>query len=226
MKPPLPRLRFRLSSLFILILGIAIGFSLNIYTLRLILGERSEAMMASLPTYVIEPPDTLWVEVYSETSEGDPVLATESLVGPDGRLQLGALGDLLVAGMTLEQAKAAIERRLTSVVSNPVAVVDVHRYNSKKYYVITQQTGGDTISQHPITGNDTVLDALAAAGGVPQGGVQAKLWISRPSSKPGGSAATLPVDYGKITQGQSSLNYQLLPGDRLFISLKPPAKGT
>lgn len=225
MKLPLPGFRFRLSSLFVLVLGIAIGFSLNIYTLRLILGERSEAAMASLPTYVVEPPDTLWVEVYSGTAEGQPKLSTESLIGPDGRLPLGSFGDVFVAGMTLTQAKNAIERRLAEQIPNPVAVVNVHKYNSKKFYVITKQTGGDTITQLPITGNDTVLDALAATGGIPQGGLKAELWLSRPPSRPSGSETKLPIDYEKIVSGDSSRNYQLLPGDRLFISLKPAVKG-
>ena len=48
-------------------------------------------------------------------------------------------------------------------------VVDVFAYNSKKYYIVTQGAGlGDNVTAAPITGNETVLDAIAVIGGISQ----------------------------------------------------------
>ena len=64
-------------------------------------------------------------------------------------------------------------------------IVDVFAYNSKSYYLITSGAGlGDNVMRLPVTGNETVLDAVAAIGGLAQTS-STRLWISRPA--PGGS---------------------------------------
>ena len=59
--------------------------------------------------------------------------------------------------------------------------VDIYAYNSKFYYVITDGAGlGDAVVKFPITGNDTVLDALAEVNGMQE--VSSKrIWIARPA---------------------------------------------
>ena len=45
------------------------------------------------------------------------------------------------------------------------------------------------------------------------------MWIARPVPGSFGCEQILPIDYLGITRGaDSSTNYQLLPGDRLFIA--------
>ncbi len=45
---------------------------------------------------------------------------------------------------------------------NPEVSVSVFSYNSKVYYVITQGAGmGDGVFRFPVTGNETVLDAVS-----------------------------------------------------------------
>jgi len=73
-------------------------------------------------------------------------------------------------------------------------------YNSKVYYVITQGAGlGDNVRRVPITGNDTVLDALAAVKGLSQVS-STRMWIARPSPSNPRNGKILPVDYAGITQ--------------------------
>ena len=70
----------------------------------------------------------------------------------------------------------------------------------------------------PITGNDTVLDALSAAGGLSQVS-SAEIWVARPAPGGFGCQQILPVNYQAIAQGGSSAtNYQIMPGDRVFIA--------
>lgn len=155
-------------------------------------------------------------------SSGAQQIAGEHLVGPDGRVNLGTYGSVYVTGMTLEQAKGEIEAKLGEFLEDPEVTVDVFAYNSKRYYIITQGGGfGDNIVPQPVTGNETVLDAIGNIGGISQVS-STKIWIARPAPNGVGCEQILPVNYEDITRGASTAtNYQILPGDRLFIAEDP-----
>jgi protein involved in polysaccharide export with SLBB domain len=159
------------------------------------------------------------VSVSLAVSAGAQQIVGEHLVGPDGRVNLGTYGSVYVTGLTLEQAKARIEDKLSEYLVDPEVIVDIFSYNSKKYYIITQGAGfGDNIVTAPITGNETVLDALASIGGLSQLS-STKIFIARPAPAGTGCEQILPVDYEEITRGaMTATNYQLLPGDRLYIT--------
>ena len=143
----------------------------------------------------------------------------EHMVGPDGQVMLGTYGKVRVTGLTQVQAKQAIESHLAEFLENPEVAVDIFAYNSKVYYVITEGAGqGDGVSRFPITGNETVLDALAQINGMPE--VSSKrIWVARPSPYGSRCDQVLPVDWHAVAQrGDVTTNYQLLPGDRVFIA--------
>jgi polysaccharide export outer membrane protein len=148
---------------------------------------------------------------------GRQQIAGQHLVGPDGTVTLGSYGSVPVVGLTLVQAKQVIERHLANFLESPEVSVDVFAYNSKVYYVITEGAGlGDSVTRFPITGNDTVLDAISNVNGLQQ--VSSKrIWIARPT--PGADGVqVLPVDWFAVaTCGATSTNYQLMPGDRVII---------
>lgn len=171
---------------------------------------------------VLEEPE---VSVSLAVSSGAQQIVGEHLVGPDGRVNLGTYGSVYVTGLTLEGAREAIEAQLSEFLQEPKVIVDIFSYNSKKYYIITQGGGfGDNVAQLPITGNETVLDALAAVGGISQVS-STKIWIARPARNGAGCEQILPVDWEDITRGGSTAtNYQLLPGDRVFIAEDPLVK--
>jgi polysaccharide export outer membrane protein len=149
---------------------------------------------------------------------GKQEIAGQHLVGPDGTITLGSYGGVAVVGLTLPQAKEAIEQHLLHELEDPTVAVDVFAYNSKAYYVITEGAGtGDGVTKFPITGNDTVLDAIANINGTTEVSSK-KIWIARPV--PDSEALViLPVDWrGVSAMGATSTNYQLLPGDRVFIA--------
>jgi protein involved in polysaccharide export with SLBB domain len=93
----------------------------------------------------------------------------------------------------------------------------VFAYNSKTYYIITQGAGnGDDVVQFPITGNETVLDAIAQIGGLSQVS-STRIFISRPAPNGIGGEQILPVNWQEISHGVTATNYQLMPRDRLYI---------
>jgi len=149
---------------------------------------------------------------------GKQQIAGQHLVGPDGTVTLGSYGSVPVIGLTLAQAKTAVESHLQQYLEDPEVAVDVFAYNSKVYYVITQGAGlGDGVSKFPITGNETVLDAIANINGLTQISSK-KIWIARPVPFTD-EVHVLPVDWQGVTaHGTTVTNYQIFPGDRVFIA--------
>lgn len=145
-------------------------------------------------------------------------IAGEHLVSPDGTVSLGTYGSVYVTGMQLWQAKRAIESHLARYLEAPEISVDVFAYNSKVYYVITEGGGyGDAVNRFPITGNETVLDAISQVNGL-QAVSSKRIWVARPAPHTN-TFQVLAVDWRAITQGGSAFtNYQILPGDRVFIA--------
>jgi polysaccharide export outer membrane protein len=147
----------------------------------------------------------------------------QHLVTPDGKIRLGVYGSLPVVGLTVPQAKAAIENYLSQYLDKPEVSVDVVGYNSKVYYAILDGGGnGQTVLRLPITGNDTVLDALSQIGGLSAVSSKDRIWVSRPTPTDCTRDQILPVDWvGITTRARTATNYQLLPGDRIYIQAAP-----
>lgn len=146
----------------------------------------------------------------------------EHLVRPDGSISLGTYGSVRVAGLTMPQAKAAIEATLARSIQSPEVSVDVAAYNSKIYYVIFDGGGmGQQVYRLPVTGNETVLDAIGQVNGLGPVSSEHHIWVARPSPE-GECDQVLPVDWVSITTlGRTATNYQLLPGDRVFVKAQP-----
>lgn len=182
------------------------------------LREASRVIENKLREFLADPTTHLSLAL----SAGSQQVAGEHMVGPDGKVTLGTYGKVFVTGLTQEQARQTIENHLSQFLESPRVAVDIYAYNSKFYYVITDGAGlGDAVVKFPIMGNETVLDALAEVNGMQE--VSSKrIWIARPA--PAGAACdqVLAVDWHGISQrGETATNYQLMPGDRLFIAHDP-----
>ena len=158
----------------------------------------------------------------------------EHIVGPDGTVRLGVYGSVRVCGLTLDEARAAVEEHLGRFLYRPQVSIDVVGYNSKVYYVITDYAGsGEGVSRQPMTGHETLLDAISQINGLPAVSSKKRIWVARPAPFAGGGPGCppagapaadviLPVDWIGITQmGETATNYQILPGDRVYVMAKP-----
>jgi polysaccharide export outer membrane protein len=84
---------------------------------------------------------------------------------------------------------------------------------SKSYYVLGTVT---TQGKFPITGNDTVLDAILTAG-LRTNSIPEKAYLVRPHPA-GGPDQILKIDWDGIkNRGDTITNYQLFPGDRIVV---------
>jgi polysaccharide biosynthesis/export protein len=213
----------------------------------------SEFKKVSMPDYVVEPPDLMLVEVL-EALPGRPI-SGERLVRPDGKISLGFYGDVYVAGLTTQEVKEKIvlylRKYLTDEVLGLVEIdpetqgakldesgkmitiepkdcdrifVDITAYNSKNYYVL-----GDVGSpgRLPVTGNETVLDAIQYAGGLMPTAAPNNIRLVRPAPPGACCEQILPVNLAAIMSGgDSTTNYQLMPGDRIIVYRDPIVRTT
>ncbi len=204
-----------------------------------------EFTKVSMPDYVVEPPDIIAVEVL-EALPGRPITG-ERLVRPDGKISLGFYGEIYVAGLTTTEIKAKVVLRLREFVSDELlgltlldistgeykriepedssrVFVDITSYNSKVYYV---QGDVGVPGRLPITGNETVLDAIQYAGGLTPTASVVNVRLVRPAPPGACCEQTLPVNLAAIINaGDSTTNYQLMPGDRLVVYRDPIVRTT
>jgi polysaccharide export outer membrane protein len=192
----------------------------EVFLADLTLDQASKAIEAHLKKLIRDPAT---VTVSLAQSRALQQIRGPHLVRPDGTVGLGLYGSVRVAGLTLPDARRAIETHLSQFLLKPEVSVDVAGFNSKVYYVVTDGGGnGEQVVRLPTTGNETVLDAVAQIGGL--SGVSSKrhIWVSRPGPAGNCVPQVLPVDWCAITRGGSSdTNYQLLAGDRLYIMADP-----
>lgn len=146
----------------------------------------------------------------------DQQISGQHLVKADGRINLGVYGTVHVARKTIDEAREAVEKHLSKWTQDPKVVVDVFRVNSKNYWIVTEEGDGrGRVAVRPITGNETVMDAVASIGGISRINDR-RVYIAR-TAPDGGIKQILEVDWEDIKRGYSETNYQLLAGDRLFI---------
>lgn len=172
-----------------------------------------ELNLSVVPAHHLQPGDGLLIE---PVQFNDNVrLPADQQVLSDGTIDLGAFGRLQVAGMTLEDAESSIEQRLVAMEAES-AQVNVRLLNGvERYYVLGEvQSPG----AYPLVGNETVLDGILQAGGLTDLAAPCKILLARPTPPPS-CRVVLPICYRQLTQlGDTSTNYQLQPGDRIYVA--------
>jgi polysaccharide biosynthesis/export protein len=197
-----------------------LGFSYgSVRVVGMTLTEAKTAIEEHLKKDIIKPE----VQIYLGQSRALQQIRGEHLVRQDGTVGLGSYGEVSVVGKTLPEAKAAIEAYLAAYLVKPEVSVDVYAFNSKVFYVIYDGGGaGQQITRLPITGNETVLDAVSQINGLSAVADKRRIWVARPVPACSADDEILPVDWCAVTKrGRTETNYQLFPGDRLYVEAQP-----
>ena len=172
-----------------------------------------ELAKVPLAEYLVEPGDALLIQPVEFDS---PVrLPADQPVLPDGVIELGDYGRPVVAGKSVPAIEAEVRQLVKAKEKKDVAItVRLISRQSKVYYVIGEVNSPGSF---PLSGRETVLDGLMAAGGLTRSAALHKAILVRPS-QPDGCREVLPVCLQQIVQlGDTSTNYQLRPGDRIYI---------
>lgn len=169
-----------------------------------------------LAAYVIQPGDVLLVEPVQLDSELR--FPADQTVLPDGSIDLGRFGRLIVAGRTLEQIESDVAAAVRAVEKEGGAVnVRLVNPQSAVYYVLGEVSSPGS---YPFVGRETVLDAILVAGGLTDRASPCNIILSRPSA-PCGCRTVIPICYKHIVQqGDTTTNYQVMPGDRIYVATR------
>ena len=203
-------------------------------------GIARENAKSVLPPHALQPGDALAIEPVN--LERDLRLPADQVVLADGTVDLGPFGRVVVAGRSLEQAESLIEQQIAyqlrqqaeacakfvsedvrsriekeplpencdGIAINVRLLEPVHRF-----YVLGEVNAPGA---YPLTGSETVLDAIVGAGGLSASANPCQILLARPTD-PCECRVTLPVCYREIVQlGNTATNYQLQPGDRVFVA--------
>lgn len=156
--------------------------------------------------YRIVPGDVLDISVWKE--EG---LASKVLVRPDGGISFPLVGNLQAEGLTVDQLKKEIAKRLGEYLSDPEINVAVITVNQKVHVVGKVNKPGEVL----MSGHMTVMQALAMAGGLAPFADEDDIIIIR---RNGDQTISLPFDYDKVSDGEElEQNIQLMNGDVILV---------
>lgn len=172
-----------------------------------------ELAKTPLAEYLVEPGDVLLIQTADLDS---PIrIPADQPVLPDGNIELGEYGRLIVTGKTPASIEVEV-RQLVKAKEKKDVVITVRLIGrqSKVFYVLGEV---NSPGSYPLSGRETVLDGLMAAGGLTRQAQERKLILVRPS-QPDGCQEVLPICYPQIVQlGDTTTNYQLRPGDRIYV---------
>jgi polysaccharide export outer membrane protein len=156
--------------------------------------------------YQLGPEDVIQVFVWKEVD-----LTTTAVIRPDGKVSLPLIGEIVASQKTPNQLQQEISEKLQAFVSMPVVNVIVKEVNSPKVSVFGEVRKPDV---YKIKQRTTVLDAVAAAGGLTEFAKKNKVVVIRNSSK-GSQRFTLNLD--SMLDGGKEPIFYLQPGDTIYV---------
>jgi polysaccharide export outer membrane protein len=116
------------------------------------------AKHAPFQPFTIGPGDVLAIEV-----EGNPDLNRQLTVAPDGSISLRLLGDVHVLSLTIQELREKVCGLYEQYIGKPRIEVTLIENRSARVYVLGQVMRPGS---QPYVGQQTLLDAISAAGGV------------------------------------------------------------
>ena len=113
-----------------------------------------------------------------------------------------------------QERQIVLDRSITEAIRNNEVSARLVNWDSKKIYVLGEVSSPGSFL---YTGHQNVLDAIIEAGGMTSKANRHEVIVSRPSSC-SDCKVVMKICYDQIVQlGDASTNYQLMPGDRVFV---------
>jgi polysaccharide export outer membrane protein len=158
--------------------------------------------------YRIGAGDVLQILVWKEPDDS----VADAMVRVDGKISVPLVGDIDVAGLTIEQLQTSLVAKLSHFINNPVVTVYARQINSRKVYVLGMVKKEGPI---PLLRPMTVLQALVEAGGLGEWANKKKIYILRTVN---GTQTKLMFNYGAVIKGEHlDQNIALLPDDTIIV---------
>ncbi|MFK7768410.1 MAG: SLBB domain-containing protein [Mariniblastus sp.] len=126
----------------------------------------------------------------------------------------GENSEIAFAEAREREGRLALELRKAEQIKKNKISVRLVNWESKKIYVLGEVNSPGYFA---YLGNQTVLDAIVEAGGLTGKANHHQIIVARPTAC-GSCRIVMKVCYDQVVQlGDTSTNYQLMPGDRVFV---------
>jgi polysaccharide biosynthesis/export protein len=179
--------------------------SMLIFLLPSMVGAQAPPPIQQDKDYIIGPEDILEVQVW-----GNKDLNQTVFVRPDGRTSLPLVGEIAVAGKTVQQLQDHLTNVYEKTVKGAVVTVIVKDIKSRPVYFIGG-FGKPGVMQ--LTRELTLLQAISVVGGVVPNADAEKGFLLRGDKR-------IPIDFNRLVQrGDLSQNPKLEPGDSIVVPL-------
>ena len=171
---------------------------------------------AQATEYLIGPQDVLSITVFGSN------IAGKYTVEADGTFTFDLIGRVTAGGRSPRELEADLRKRLADgYFKNPQVSVAVEQYRSQQIFIVGEVR---TPGAYPLTGDMTLIEALARAGSVTPAASGEALIVHPRTAKSGpllpgqdADAEVIRVDVKALQSGQLSQNYRLRDGDTIFL---------
>ena len=166
--------------------------------------------------YIIGPLDVLSITVFGSDISG------KYTVEADGTFTFALIGRMAASGKTPRELEAELKKRLADgYYRNPQVSVAVEQYRSQQIFVVGEVRSPGA---YPLTGDMTLIEALARAGSTTPAASGEALIVHPLTLKTGPllpgqdrEAEVIRVDVKALQSGALSQNYSLRDGDTIFL---------
>ena len=159
------------------------------------------------PGYVIGPDDVLSVVYWR-----DKHLSAEARVGPDGRLALPLINEVVAAGLTPEQLQKRITEESKKYMEDANITIVVREINSRRVFIVGEVAKA---GPYPLISSMTVMQLISVAGGLRDYANSKNITIMR---NEGDRQVSLKFNYKEVAAGKNlAQNIELKPGDTVVV---------
>lgn len=168
--------------------------------------------------YVIGPQDVLAITVYDHAD-----LSGSFTVDAGGALTFPLIGRVPAAGLGLRELEDELQKRLADgFLKHPQVTATVEQYRSQRIFVMGEVRSPGT---YPLSGEMTILEAIARAGGMSPQAAEEVLVVRPLDGKQAGPLAPdatdgstiARVNVREIQEGALSKNVELRGGDTVVV---------
>ena len=155
--------------------------------------------------YIIGPEDVLEIQVWDRKDLNQTVF-----VRPDGRTSLPLVGEIMVAGKTVQELQDHLAKVYEKTSQSAVVTVIVKEIRSRPVYFVG---GFGRPGPLQLTREMTLMQAISVVGGVAAGGDAENGYVLRSDKR-------IAVDFNKLLQkGDLTQNPRLEPGDTVVVPI-------
>lgn len=139
-------------------------------------------------------------------------------IAPDGTVSFLQAQNINVNGLTLDEARLAIEKSLTSHFRSPRVIITPQEVGSKRFTILGKVTKKGVVTlERPIT----LVEAIANAGGLETGLFEYKIieLADLDRSFLARNGKQLPIDFRRLLHdGEMKFNIEIEPNDFIYIA--------